>query len=46
MTTKIDAYRAELRKLADWEPFLRQESRLPGPRSSLELAQGKLKSES
>lgn len=39
MTTKIDLYRAELRQLTDWEPFLRQESRLPGPRSNLELAQ-------
>lgn len=39
MTTKIDAYRAELRRLPDWEPFLRQESRLPGPRANLELAQ-------
>lgn len=39
MTTKIDAYRAQLCGLADWEPFLRAESRLPGPRSNLELAQ-------
>jgi len=39
MTTKSDAYRAELRRLPDWEPYLRQESRLPGPRSNLELAQ-------
>lgn len=39
MATTIDAYRAQLRQLADWEPFLRAESRLPGPRSNLELAQ-------
>ncbi len=39
MMTKIDAYRAELRRIADWEAFLRAESRLPGPRSNLELAQ-------
>lgn len=39
MPSAIDTYRAQLRQLADWETFLRQESRLPGPRSNLELAQ-------
>jgi hypothetical protein len=36
---KIEAYRAKLRELADWEPFLLSESGLPGPRGNLELAQ-------
>ena len=26
----IDAYRTHLRQLADWDDYLRQESRLPG----------------
>ncbi len=33
----IDAYRTHLRQLADWDDYLRQESRLPGPRANLEL---------
>ena len=36
---KIDAYRAILRTLPDWDAYLLQESHLPGPRSNLELAQ-------
>jgi hypothetical protein len=37
--SKIDAYRQVLRTLRDWEPYLLQESGLPGPRGNLELAQ-------
>lgn len=40
--TRIDAYREHLRTLTDpaqWEPYLLTESRLPGPRGNLELAQ-------
>jgi HEAT repeat protein len=37
--TKVDAYREALRTLDDWDAFLLQESRLPGPRANLELAQ-------
>jgi hypothetical protein len=33
----IDAYRAHLHQLATWDDYLRQESRLPGPRANLEL---------
>src|SRR5829696_7207231 len=33
----IDAYRTQLRQLAGWDDYLRQESRLPGPRANLEL---------
>jgi len=36
--SKIDTYRHTLRDLDDWAPFLRKESRLPGPRGNLELA--------
>jgi hypothetical protein len=36
---RIEAYRAQLRTLTDWEPYLLAESRLPGPRGNLELAQ-------
>ncbi len=36
---KIAAYHEALTALDDWEPYLRAESRLPGPRSNLELAQ-------
>jgi hypothetical protein len=35
---KVDRYREELRTLGDWQPFLLQESGLPGPRGNLELA--------
>jgi hypothetical protein len=37
--TKTDSYRSTLRSLPDWEPYLRAESGLPGPRGNLELAQ-------
>lgn len=37
--SKADEYRARLRALDDWDPFLLQESGLPGPRGNLELAQ-------
>lgn len=36
--TKVEDYRQVLKKLKDWVPFLRKESRLPGPRGNLELA--------
>jgi len=35
---KTDDYRAALRTLDDWIPFLRKNSGLPGPRGNLELA--------
>jgi hypothetical protein len=35
----IERYRQVLQNLSDWEPYLLQESRLPGPRANLELAQ-------
>lgn len=34
---RIDAYRATLRSLDDWAPYLRDHSNLPGPRANLEL---------
>jgi hypothetical protein len=33
----IDVYRTHLRQLDDWDDYLRQEARLPGPRANLEL---------
>jgi len=39
MTQKRDVYRAKLRELDEWEPYLLAESGLPGPRGNLELAQ-------
>jgi hypothetical protein len=36
--TRVDDYRATLRDLEDWAPYLIAESRLPGPRANLELA--------
>jgi hypothetical protein len=35
--TRIDGYRAELRSMDEWEPYLRANSNLPGPRANLEL---------
>jgi hypothetical protein len=35
--TKVDQYRAQLRGIVEWEPFLIAESHLPGPRANLEL---------
>jgi len=36
---KTDIYRQKLSTIQDWEPYLLQESGLPGPRGNLELAQ-------
>jgi hypothetical protein len=36
---KSETYRQRLASLPDWEPYLLQESGLPGPRGNLELAQ-------
>jgi hypothetical protein len=36
---KSESYRAVLKEMEEWEPFLLRESRLPGPRANLELAQ-------
>ena len=36
---KTETYRQILSTLPDWEPYLLQESGLPGPRGNLELAQ-------
>ena len=37
MGARAEAYRAELRKLKNWEPYLKKNSGLPGPRANLEL---------
>lgn len=37
--TKVELYREHLRQMCNWDSFLLAESRLPGPRSNLELAQ-------
>lgn len=37
MAGRVEAYRAELRRLRDWEPYLKKHSGLPGPRANLEL---------
>jgi hypothetical protein len=37
LATRTEAYRQELRKLHDWEPYLQKHSGLPGPRANLEL---------
>lgn len=36
--SKVDEYRETLKKLEDWDDYLRAESNLPGPRGNLELA--------
>jgi len=36
--TRVEDYRRTLRDLAEWEPFLLEQSALPGPRANLELA--------
>ena len=36
---KSETYRQKLSTLQDWEPYLLQESGLPGPRGNIELAQ-------
>src|SRR5689334_3858670 len=37
MASRVKAYRAELRRLKEWEPYLKKHSGLPGPRANLEL---------
>jgi hypothetical protein len=37
--SKLEEYRAELRKLDKWDTYLLEKSGLPGPRGNLELAQ-------
>jgi hypothetical protein len=39
MAARVDGYRAELRQLKDWEPYLKKHSGLPGTRANLELVQ-------
>jgi hypothetical protein len=39
MATRVEAYRAELRVLQDWEPYLKKHSGLPGARANLELVE-------
>ena len=36
--SKVDDYRKTLKRLDDWDDYLRAESNLPGPRGNLELA--------
>ena len=37
MANRVETYRTELRRLKDWEPYLKKHSGLPGPRANLEL---------
>ena len=37
MGARAEVYRTELRKLKSWEPYLKKNSGLPGPRANLEL---------
>jgi hypothetical protein len=37
MGERMQLYRRELRRLQDWEPYLKKHSGLPGPRANLEL---------
>ena len=39
MAARIEGYRAELRVLQDWEPYLTKHSGLPGARANLELVE-------
>jgi hypothetical protein len=39
MATRVEGYRAELRMLQDWEPYLKEHSGLPGARANLELVE-------
>jgi hypothetical protein len=39
MAKRVDAYRAELRALKEWEPYLKKHSGLPGARANLELVE-------
>src|SRR5213080_937527 len=36
MGERVEGYRSELRRLKDWDPFLKKHSGLPGPRANLE----------
>ena len=36
---KVNIYREHLSQMCEWESYLMAESRLPGPRANLELAQ-------
>ena len=37
MSERTEKYRADLKRLPDWEPYLKKHSGLPGPRANLEL---------
>jgi hypothetical protein len=37
MTSRVESYRAELRRQSDWDAYLKAHSGLPGPRGNLEL---------
>jgi hypothetical protein len=39
MAARVESYRAELRGLQDWEPYLKKHSGLPGARANLELVE-------
>jgi HEAT repeat protein len=39
MGAHVEGYRAELRALLDWEPYLKKHSGLPGARANLELVE-------
>ena len=39
MAARVEVYRAELRVLQDWEPYLKKHSGLPGARANLELVE-------
>ena len=39
MASRVERYRAELRVLQEWEPYLKQHSGLPGARANLELVE-------
>jgi hypothetical protein len=39
MGGRVEGYRAELRVLQDWEPYLKKHSGLPGARANLELVE-------
>jgi hypothetical protein len=39
MAPRVDGYRKDLRGLNEWEPYLKKNSGLPGPRANLELVQ-------
>jgi hypothetical protein len=39
MAPRVDGYRKDLRGLKEWEPYLKKNSGLPGPRANLELVQ-------